>query len=237
MALALLIAFCGCTPVRQTPDRSTVLAALTAQLSSLRHACVPLGWHPVPVASSYYRGYTAHLRGSGWWLPPMWAVSIADAQLGKPDVDDVASVLNDLVQKHLLSRKRVAGGSNYFLTFQAFDYFYGSDDYGDNAESWPYLCYSTIHPTRIRWVQKMHFETIGGKRRRVFHAEFDWAASAPAEWAGDAILRSHSVVLAPVASPAVAKFVDWDGDWEVAKIYAPGTMLPSVARGVASRQR
>lgn len=35
---------------------------------------------------------------------------------------------------------------------------------------------------------------------------------------------------APTTTPAIAKFVNWDAGWQVVKIYAPGTMLPAVAR-------
>lgn len=233
--LAALLALTACAPVLTSRDRAVALAALTAQLAGMRHECVPLGWSPVVAGPTYYPGYTAHSLGADWWLPPQWAVSIANARLKNADVAGVAAVLNDLVSKKLLSRQPYRGGSAYYLTLRAFPYFYASDDYGDNAEGWPYLCYSTVRPTHVRWMQQPHTELVSGKPHPVYRVEFDWSASARADWADDEIIRSHSVILAPVSTPAVAKLVEWDGDWQVARVYAPGFMLPALSRVAGNR--
>lgn len=229
-AVALLVALSACAPHHRVLERSDILAKLSARLGTVWHECVPLGWQPMPAGGSYYPGFTAHSLGSGWWLPPMWAVSIADSRRGKPDVNAVTTVLDELVQKGLLSRERLGNAYDYHLTFRAFPYFYTGDDYGDNVEGWPYLCYSTVHPTRVRWVQQVHPERVSGAMHQVYRAEFEWSAGTPADWADDRVIRSHSVVLAPVSTPAVAKFVNWDGEWQISGIYAPGTMLPALAR-------
>jgi hypothetical protein len=133
----------------------------------------------------------------------------------------------------MLIRRRTPLGFRYHLTPRAVPYYFASNDYGNNPDDVPYLCYSTMVPLRVTWNQPVHIERgADGSPVRVFRAGFEWRASPDASWA-DAMLRSHGVLLAPTQSPVVAKFVDWKGAWYIENIESPLAGRSTVVDGAA----
>jgi hypothetical protein len=189
-----------------------------------------LGWDPVPVfARAFYRGYSSEYIPEITWLPPRWLGSIQTGYLHQPEVRASFDVLNELVRIHMVQRTDVPGGFRYNLTMRALDYYWDDDPYRVNPGGEPYLCYSTIVPQRVLWSQPIHTEEDrNGRKVQVFRAAFQWSVSADADWANDALLRSHSVVLPPTQSPTIAKFVSVDGDWDIQNIYSRTQALPRV---------
>lgn len=227
LALIFLAALAACAP----NDRRVVLRALNTQLAQQYHECVPVGWDPVPVlAGVFYRGYSAEYVPAVKWLPAQWIGTVRSKYLAEPEVRASFDVMNELVRAQMLERSTVPGGFRYNLTMNALDYYWERDSYRDNPDGQSYLCYSRIIPERVLWSQPIHLEIDrNGRPVQVFRAKFTWRPSPDADWANDASLRSHSVILPPLESPAVAKFVNDDGDWVIQNVYAPTVTLPRVA--------
>jgi len=113
---------------------------------------------------------------------------------------------------------------------RALDYYWERTQYRNNPGGEPYLCYSTIIPERATWNQPVHIEKDrDGHLIQTFRAAFKWRASPIANWANDRLLRSHSVILAPIFSSTIAKFVNVNGDWVIQNIYSRTQALPRVA--------
>jgi len=117
----------------------------------------------------------------------------------------------------LVQRRQVPDGYLYHVTPDGFDYYFDDDQFGNNPEHEPYLCYSTMVPQRVTWSEPVRLETRQFEARRLptFRAAFEWQPSADADWADNPFLRSHSVVLGPARSPTVATFVKFDASWEL----------------------
>ncbi len=228
LASALLTA---CSP----SNHRFVMRLLRTQFADQYHECVPLGWTPVPVAGTYYPGFSTEYRAAVTWLPPLWVGSVHAADAANPQALAASAVLKHLVRAGMLHASPVPGGRHYFLTMRALPYYFDRSDYGNNPEHYPYLCYSTIVPERVAWTQPVHTEPDGTPpvRREVFRAEFQWRPSAPASWAEDAVLRRHSVILGPAGTSIVAKFVSVGGTWEIENIYAGGAHQPRLVDAAA----
>lgn len=203
---------------------------LKTQLVDQYHECVPLGWDPVPVAGAFSPGYSSEFRQKVEWLPAFWLGKIQAGELAHADARVAYNVLNALARKGLLEKHSVAGSFQYNLTMAGLPYYFDQNQFGNNPDHLPYLCYSTIVPMDLKWSQALHIERIGDEllRMQVFRAAFTWRASADADWANDAFLRSHSVILVPTQSPALAKLVNWGGYWEVEHMYTFTPMLPKL---------
>lgn len=213
MAALLVALAAACSPT----DHRLVLRELRHELAAQPHECVPLGWTPVPVLASFYPGFSAQYQDERSWLLPLWLGSIHNSDLHNSQARTSFAVLNALVRVGMVRRITVPGGSHYQLTVAAMQYFYGQNDYGNNPDAIPYLCYSTIVPDNVVWSDRIQRD---GKRR-VFHAAFTWHASAAAPWADDAFLRAHSVVLAPFSRTVVATFEDDGGEWSIIRLRQP----------------
>ena len=152
----VLAALIGVEFLRAPAANSTqsVLYALSDELRFTYHACVPLGWQPVPVHGTYYPGYTASTSNYAEWLDALWRGRIPRRDLREPQAQAVYATLNHLTAAGLLVRSADASGFSYFLTPRALGYYYGSSSFKDNRDSLPYLCYSTIVPQRIDWIAK-----------------------------------------------------------------------------------
>ena len=207
----------GCAPSRD----QIALDALNAQLAKQYHECVPLGWSPVTVAGTYYPGVSVILDVEGW-LPARWIGLVRKRNLGRADVRTISAVLDDLVRVGLLERDafRGGGGVRYNLSTAALPFYYDENQHGNNPAHIPYLCYSTIVPTRVEWSSLVYRERArdGSHDVDAFDAVFEWKPGPVAAWANDPFLRSHSVKLGPTESPVTATFVNSDGDWTVAKL-------------------
>lgn len=207
-----------------------VVKALSAQLVFQYHECVPLGWEPMYSAGTYYPGYTASVQNYAEFLDAIWRGRIDDGEMKDPATTEVARVLDHLTAAGLLTRQVRVGRIDYGLTPNAFPYYYGSEEYGNNHDSLPYLCYSTVVPTRIAWIARI---APPSWRRRSkaqwYRASFEWKASEPAAWARDPFLRAHSVTLAPLSSPTTVMLVFARGTWSVLNIYDRGWMLPALS--------
>lgn len=227
LLLAALIGAEYLTAPRPNSTRA-LLASLADELRFTYHDCVPLGWEPVPVSGTYYPGYTASAQNYGMWLDALWRGRIGKRELSDPHARDVFAVLNRLTAEGLLARKNDSAGYRYFMTPRAIPYFYGSSVFRDNRDSLPYLCYSSIVPQRVDWLSRIAASRRERTPAQWYDVQFSWKPSAPPEWAADAFIRSHSVVLAPITSPTLAKVAYRNGQWQLANIYDRGWMLPAL---------
>lgn len=228
--LILVLSACASRP--PTANR-VLLDYLSNEMTFQYHECVPLGWAPVPVAGTYVEGYSATLGGYDEFLDAIWRGRIETSTLHKRDVFVVFNVLNHLVYAGLLARSDRADGYDYFLTWNAVPYFYASSRYSNNRGSKPYLCYSTVVPDRIAWVQRLHIEktlSVHVSQLQEFIISFEWKPSPRADWANDQFLRSHSVILAPITSPTTAKLYYLHAQWHLLSIYGRGCMSPAPSR-------
>ena len=230
-ACTIAMALASCAAPAAPPQNTLALSVLKEQLIDQYHGCVPLGWAPVPVGASYYPGYTASIQSYHLWLDAIWAGIIRDRDLRDPQARQVQAVLDALVDEGLLRRTRVQTAFHYYLKPNAVPYFYGSQMYGNNHDSLSYLCYSSIVPSRILWADNIHTERYGPRRipRPTFHATFEWTPTAPAGWAQNPILQSHSIILAPTTTPTIARFERFGDTWYLVNIYSRGLMLPTLA--------
>lgn len=221
--MVALMAACAPNP------HSVILKSLQSQLANQYHECVPLGWAPVPIDGTYYPGYSIESSDEGSWLKAMWIGFVATNELKRPDVRATYDVLDELTRAGLVVKRRFPRGYRYHLTVSAMPYYYSSNDFGNNPDHIPYLCYSTIVPDRVVWNQPVRMEPIGTRTAGVFRAAFEWHASERAPWAASAVLRSHSVRLAPARGALVAKFANVDGKWIVENIYSTERRVPRLA--------
>ena len=207
-----------------------VMHTLRTQLALQYHECVPLGWDPVPVAGTYYPGYSAELQDTNSWLPALWLGSIHTSDLRQPDGRAAYEVLNELVRVGMLERKQVAAAFHYRLTLRAVPYYFDDNEYGDNPEHWPYLCYSRMVPTQVVWNQAIREERYGegSQQAEAFRVAFEWQPSPVPLWANDATLRSHSVILAPRRIRVIAKFIKRDRQWAIDNLYSSAPFQPYV---------
>lgn len=208
-----------------------LLESIAAQLKYAYHDCVPLGWEPVPVRGTYYPGYTASLQTYAEWLDALWRGRIDTRDLNRPGATEVFNVLNHLAHAGLLERRSVPGAFDYYLTTRALPYYYASSTYHDNRDSLPYLCYSTIVPDRVVWLQ------LAGKSAKLggrwYTVSFEWKPGSTAAWANDWYIRAHSVVLPPLRSPVTAKLFYRNGNWNLASVYDRTWMLPAITAQAA----
>lgn len=209
LVLALCAAVVACSP---TSDRS-LLYVLRTQLSGQVHRCVPLGWAPVPVAGTFYPGYSLRLNDETSWIKPLWLGSATRSDLLEPQARAAKAALDALVRVGMIERLKVSRGYHYRLTVAAMNYYYDENQFGNNPDRVPYLCSSTLIPDRIDW-----HENTG---KDVFRVAFSWHTSEEPEWAKDTNVRAYSVIMGPARSPALAKFVYRDDEWQIVNIYAP----------------
>lgn len=213
-----------------------MLDALDAQMAVQYHDCVPLGWAPVAVSGSYYPGYTATVANYEEFLDAVWRGRIENRDLRRRDARDVRLVLDRLVAHGLLDVQRQPGGYDYYLRPAAFDYFYGSSTYGNNHDSLPYLCYSTIVPQQILAMQPIAAPyPLRAGNVQWYDVSFAWTVSRAAGWASDPVLRSHSVELAPLHSPTSARVYKLGRIWHITRIDTHDRMLPVLADSSAWR--
>ena len=200
-----------------------VLATLRTELANQYHACVPLGWTPVPVAGTYYPGTSVTLYEQGVWLPALWIGRVRTRDLARPDVRAASAVLSELTRVGMVDSEPFHGGIRYHLTTAAQPYYYDESDRGNNPDHVPYLCYSKIVPQGVVTTDSVRRGRLryGSHDEDLFRALFVWTPSPAAPWANDAFLRRHSVKLGPAESPVIATFVRSRGDWAVAELSAP----------------
>jgi hypothetical protein len=232
IAVAVVLLLSACTRPAGPGSQQTLLDTLATQLRFQYHNCLPLGWQPVPVAGTYYPGYIASLQTYEEFLDAIWRGRIEAKDIAKPDVRVVFESLNHLVARGMLIRKQTGTAYDYFLTQQAIPYYYGSSLYGNNKADLQYLCYTTIVPDRIVWIQRIPNRAASRSRAQWYDVAFTWRTSPPESWADDPFLRSHSVVLAPLKSPTIAKMLYSRKEWYVLRIYDGtwGLPLPPVRK-------
>lgn len=231
--LLLLLAPTACS----SPPQAELLDALSAQMAVQNHDCVPLGWAPVPVSGTYYPGYTATVANYEEFLDAVWRGRIEDGDLRKPAARDVRTVLDRLVARGLLDVKRQRAGYDYYLRPAAFAYFYGSSMYGNNHDSLPYLCYTTILPQQIVTMRPIPAPyPLRVRNVQWYDATFTWTPSDAAGWASDPVLRAHSVALAPLNSPVSARVYRIGSVWHITHLETHDRMLPALADASVWRQ-
>jgi len=233
LAAGLLFLLLSACAQKHVIANRVLLDYLAYEMAYQYHECVPLGWAPVPVASTYFEGYTATLGGYDEFLDAIWRGRIEASELHKPDALAVFNVLNHLVQAGMLVRTARAGGYDYFLTWDAVPYYYASSRYRNNRGSLPYLCYSTIVPERIAWMQRIDNKknvSVRVSGVQWFLISFEWQPSRLPSWASDQFLRSHSVVLAPITSPTTARLYFAHAQWHLLNIYDRGSKFAAPSR-------
>ena len=229
--LAMLLSACASKP---SIANRVLFDHLSDRLKYQYHECVPLGWAPVKAGGTYYPGYTATLATYVEFLDAIWRGRVENGDLHKPDALAVYNVLNHLVEADMLVRTSRAAGFDYYLTWNSIPYFYASNSYNDNHGSLPYFCYSTIVPERILWVgPTLPTRNERIRRGHLFRVSFSWKPSAPASWADDGFLRSHSVILAPTHNPITAKLFYFDGQWWLLSMYDGTWMFPKLVDAAA----
>ena len=205
-----------------------MLAALQNEFSVQYHACVPLGWEPLRVTSSHFvPGYTATATSYEEFLDAVWRGRIPRIDLKSAHARSVFATLNALTGAGMLRRDETPVAYEYYMMPSSIAYFYGTDRYGSNHDSLPYLCYSTIDPQAV--IAREH---LGGNQFRV---TFAWTPGGPASWANSPQIRAHSVFLAPQRSPAFARVFERKGLWGVASVSDGSMMLPAIADASAWR--
>ena len=210
------------TACARTDDRA-ILGMLRTQLAKQYHECVPLGWSPVPNVGTYYPGISVTVQENGVWLPAVWVARVRRHDLARPDVRTAAAVLDELTRKGVLERTPVRDGFRYRLTRVGWDFYYDENDYGNNPDHIPYLCYSTIVPQRVVWSEPARRERSrdGSHDEDVFRAAFAWRQSPVAAWANDAFLRTHSVTMGPTENQLTATFANRHGEWIIVQLGTP----------------
>lgn len=232
MALSVFVYLCACS--RPLAHNQALLDHLSERMKLQYHECVPLGWTPVRAGASFYPGYTATQATYVEFLDAIWRGHVGKIELRNRDAAVTFDVLNHLVQAGMLTRTENSSGYDYFLTWNSIPYFYAYNVYRNNRGSQPYFCYSTIVPTRVVLVEPATPDPgYRLKRGHLYRVAFSWTASAPAGWAVDPFLRSHSVILAPVRSPVSAKMLYYGGQWWLLNLYDHGYMLPQLADATA----
>lgn len=233
-----LLLLAGCARYFSGPaSQYALLTSLSDELQFQYHECVPLGWQPVPVANTYYPGFSASAPTYAEFLDAIWRGRISTKDLRRSDARTVSAVLTHLVLAGLLSSEKTPNGVNYFLRPQAFPYYFGSSVYKNNRDSLQYLCYSRIVPDKIVWSQPILAPPVSRHASKVqwYRVVFTWKPSTPAAWASDPFLRAHSIVLSPTSSPTAARMYYNNDGWHVAGIYDHTWMLPKLARDTANR--
>ncbi len=198
------------------------MQTLQSDLSEQYHACVPLGWNPVPVIRRYYYpGYTSEYREEGVWLHPAWLGAIPVDRLSDANVRTAYDVLDALVRAGMVLKVRVPGAFRYRLTMNAMPYYFEDDSFKNNPDRLPYLCYSRILPNRV-----LRIEDVRPSRTRT---TFEWRVVAVGAWAPGSYLREHSVILPPISNPSIAVISHSEGSSYVTKLETPAAMLPVAA--------
>lgn len=225
LCAAVILAAPACSPT----NHRTLMRTLTANFSAQPHECVPLGWNPVPFDGKHFvPGQGIEVQEPGTWIPAMWIGGIPSGEGSKgEEVHSIAGVLDALVRAGLVARTRFRGRYRYHLTAQSLPYYFDENQYGNNPDHLPYLCYSWIVPQNVVWSGPVH-EANDGERRTVFGAEFAWRPSPRAAWGADPMIRAHSVVLAPDQSPLLARVGKWGREWRVERIYLESSSMPTV---------
>src|SRR5579884_1857361 len=163
--LAILFTRWMVLPHAPTDDRFIMLA-LNKQLATQYHACVPLGWAPVAAAGTYYPGYTAVTADEN----TLWTADLRRSDVADRGAREVGAVLNELARIGMLTSVNDGGSVRYYLTPDALRYYYGGNQYGNNPEHYPYLCYSVIAPERLAY--KSALQRVGADES--FGVRFTW---------------------------------------------------------------
>ncbi len=211
--LAASLCIVACSPT----SNWVVARELHEQLADEFHECVPLGWNPVRLDDgSLFPSYNSEITESDWYLPPPWLAQ-APRNLKTPDARVARVMLEKLAAAGMVSKETTRDGARYHITMAAFAYLDIRNQRGDNRMERPFLCYSKLVPHRIVWTQPIHYERDGHGPNRVavFRTAFDWAPSPTAACAKDDFIQSHSVILGPTESPAIAKFVLRNKTWYI----------------------
>ena len=199
---------------------------ITDRFADQFHRCVPLGWNASSVDGAFVPDYSVEFSPHDVWLPPLWVGFVSSRIQSRPQGLLVYQLLNVLVQAGLAKSQPVRNGIRYHLTDRAFPYYFEGNDFGNNPLHLSYLCYTKLVPDRILW-------TAPGRRRpganvRTARVAFTWHETAAAAWAGDPLIQSHSVVLAPTRSPAVVTVSYAHGSWDlIAANYQAASTLTS----------
>jgi hypothetical protein len=227
---AALLAAPACSPA----NHWVLMRTLNANFSTQPHECVPLGWNPVPFDGKHFvPGESVEMQEPGTWIPAMWIGGIRTGASPKAgEVRSIAGVLDALVRAGLVARTGLRGRYRYHLTAKSLPYYFDQNQYGNNPDHLPYLCYSFVVPQAVVWSGPLH-EANDGEARPVFGAEFAWRPSARAAWADDPVIRAHSVVLAPGQSPLLARVGRWGREWHVERIYLQSSSMPTVIDATA----
>lgn len=204
-ALIAVLGLAAC----QSDKSAAMLEYMTGVMASSYHACVPIGWEPVPTDNTYLVGAESEIEQPEAWIGAIWMGFIPKSALARPRAQAIYRTLHELEKVGLVEHYQVAGGYHFNLTLRALPYFYDGDPLGSNPLRAEFLCYSEIVPDSIVSVQ----DSANGETR----VKFSWHESPDAPWVNYA-LRSYSVLLAPTQNPATAIFSKRIGRWRGLRI-------------------
>lgn len=198
---------------RPAPRPPTPLERFQARLEGSYHDCVPLGWYPERLATGrYFPSVNLDIAIAEGPFQALWVGIVAPGAERDARVASVKAVLDQLVDAGLLSRTDDPRGLRYNVTKYGQRFYYDEFDVSGNSEDWPYVCYSKLHVTGVRWDAR-YPDTPGPARSVTKHILVAWRAQDTAPWASP-FLRAHSVELAPTTEPASAIVRHYvDGEW------------------------
>lgn len=181
LRVLMLIAALGLSAC-QSSKNAGMLEYMTGVMASSYHACVPVGWEPVPVDNTFLVGGESEIEQPEGWIGAIWMGFIPKSALGRPRVRAIFRTLRELEKVGMVEHYEVAAGYHFNLTLKALPYFYDGDPLGSNPLRAEYLCYSDIAPDGITSIQdKPNGETW---------VTFSWHKTADAPWINDALDRT-----------------------------------------------
>lgn len=220
ITLIALITLAACS-------HSAFQRVITDRFADQFHRCIPLGWNAFPIDGTYVPDYSVEFSPRDVWLAPLWVGFVPSSVQVSPPGSLAYQILNALVQAGMATSEPVRNGTRYHLTERAVPYYFEGSDFGNNPLHLSYLCYSKIVPDQILWTAPVRGRQ--GADVRNMHIAFSWHETAPAAWASDPLIQSHSVVLAPTRSPAVVTVSYVHGSWEVTAADEGSNTLTSVS--------
>jgi hypothetical protein len=197
---------------------ATLLGQFESTIDQQFHECVPLGWFPDSRPwRAYFPGYNGEVTDKGALFQALWVGVVPERTLDDPHATAVKSVLDELTGLGLLERHELPGAFRYTVTHEGQQYFYERNRLGNNAEGWPYLCYSRLHVKELTWASR---PSKGADARGVLTARirFTWEPKGEAPWATP-FVKAHAVELNPTSNPAEATVRRYpNGKWRLTEL-------------------
>jgi hypothetical protein len=196
-----------------------VLQQLASSIDEQYHECVPLGWFPDNGAwPGYVPVHNADVAAKGVAIEALWVGVIPARTLGDPQAVAIKSLLDELTRLGLLERRDALGEFRYNLTRDGERYYYERNEFGNNVEAWPYLCFSHLHATNVAWTSPAAKGRGTYRHDVTARIRFTWERADEAAWATP-VVKAHAVELNPTSTPAEATVQRRpDGTWRLVEL-------------------